>query len=154
LKFSISGKDTISRSERKEYQMMQAVVPQRARLLFRLDKNCLPDFGRNTVYIIDDPGQLSPPPGMPVIRGPEPLAAYLIAHDIQYVVYSYADEAAVRHRQLDVRLDPTARTNAWIRSGTRLAFDFQDNLSLLGHSREKLYDDGAIFVIDLATKVG
>jgi len=31
-------------------------------------------------------------------------------------------------------------------------FDFQDNLDTLGRTRRRIYDDGDIFVLDLATR--
>jgi len=152
IKSSIRAESIVTSSELTHCALMQATVPPGEKLLVRLDKNFLPDFRRNRVYIVDDPGEVSPPPGMPVFRGPESLATYLVGHGIRYLAYSYGDEAGFSRRDLGTRLDPKGRTNAWIREGTQLAFDFQDNLASLGKSRKKLYDDGAMFAIDLATK--
>jgi hypothetical protein len=150
LWFSVTGQDIISRSEAAEFQQMQSTVPKGQRLMVRLSKNFLPDFKRNPIYIVDNPGLVSLPPGMPAFRGPERLATYLLGKQIRYLAYSYVDGGGLTNRQISNIFDPKSGTNAWILSNTKLAVDFQDNLLRLALSRKKLFDDGRIFVLDLA----
>lgn len=87
---------------------------------------------------------------MPYKKGGEPLAVYLLAHSIRYVAYSYADHALNTKEDVAVRLVPNF--NSWIRSEAENALDFQDNLDELGKTRNRIFDDGKIFVLDLAVK--
>jgi hypothetical protein len=151
LKFSLSGQDIVSASEISAYRDMQLTIPPGQKVLVRLDKNFLLDFRRNTIYVNDLPGGASLPPGIPIFKGPEALAAYLVQHDIRYLAYSYGDEASFSRALFSDRLAPNV--NVWLRRGAQIAFDFQDNVVLLGKSRKKLYDDGSMFVLDLATPV-
>jgi hypothetical protein len=149
LKFAMTGRDIVSKSEVSAYRDMQASVPPGQTLLVRLDKNFLLDFRRNPIYIDDIPGGSSLPPGIPSFQGPEPIAKYLLAHGIRYLAYSYRDEANLSRAVYSDRLDPSV--NVWLRRGAQIAFDFQDNLVQLGRTRKKLFDNGQIFVLDLAS---
>jgi hypothetical protein len=131
------------------YRDMQLSVPPGQKMMVRLDKNFLLDFRRNTIYINDLPGGASLPPGIPAFKGPDALADYLLQHGIRYLAYSYGDDAAFSRREYADRLKP--HVNIWLRRGAEIGFDFQDNCVLLGKSRKKLYDDGNMFVLDLAT---
>src|ERR1700733_1294667 len=127
---SITMEGIVSKAEVSAYHLMQTSVPPGQRILARLDKNFLLDFRRNPVYIMDTPGGASPPPGMPVFKGPEPLADYLVGNGIRYVAYSYGDDAAYGHALFGDRLAPGV--NAWIRSRAQNTFDFQSNIEMLG----------------------
>jgi hypothetical protein len=149
LKFALSGRDIVSPSEVTAYRDMQLTVPPGQKVMVRLDENFLLDFRRNTIYINDLPGGASLPPGLPIFKGPEALADYLLQHNIRYLAYSYGDEASFSRALFSDRLEP--RVNVWLRRGAQIAFDFQDNIVLLGKSRKKLYDNGSMFMLDLAT---
>jgi hypothetical protein len=146
---SVEGTSLSTPAEIEAYRQMQLSVPAGAKLLVRLDKNFLLDFRRNPVYIDDLPGGASLPPGIPMFAGSEPVATYFLRCGIRYVAYSYGDEASFSRATFKDRLAP--RVNVWLRKGAEIAWDFQDNLVALGHSRRKLYDDGYTFVLDLAT---
>jgi hypothetical protein len=138
-----------SPAEVAEYRDMQSAVPPGQKMMVRLDKNFLLDFRRNVIYINDLPGGASLPPGIPAFKGPDALADYLLQHGIRYLAYSYGDEAAFSWREYSDRLKPNV--NIWLRRGAQIAYDFQDNCVLLGKTRKRLYDDGQMFVLDLAT---
>jgi hypothetical protein len=138
-----------SPAEIAAYRDMQSTVPPGQKMMVRLDKNFLLDFKRNTIYINDLPGGASLPPGIPAFKGPDALANYLLQHGIRYLAYSYGDEASFSRHDYADRLKPYV--NIWLRRGAQIAYDFQDNCVLLGKSRKKLYDDGHMFVLDLAT---
>jgi hypothetical protein len=130
---------------------MQLSIPPGQKVLVRLDKNFLLDFRRNPIFIDDLPGGASLPPGIPAFKGSEALAEYLVQHGIHYVAYSYADDANFSRALFSDRLNP--KVNIWLRKGAQLTFDFQDNVVQLARSRRKLFDDGKMFVLDLATRV-
>jgi len=151
LKFAISGRDINNSSEIASYRAMQLSVPAGQKMLVFLDKHYLLDFRRNPIYINDTPGGASLPPGMPAFKGPEPLADYLLAVGVRYLAYSYADNANFTRAEFGSRLDPEVNVN--LRVGAKMAFDFEDNISLLGETRRRIFDNGKIFVLDLATKI-
>jgi hypothetical protein len=138
-----------SPAEIAAYRDLQLAVPPGQKIMVRLDKNFLLDFRRNIIYINDLPGGASLPPGIPIFKGPDALADYLVQHGIRYLAYSYGDEAAFSRHEFHERLGPNV--NIWLRRGAQIAFDFQDNCVLLGKSRKKLFDDGHNFVLDLET---
>ena len=128
---------------------MQRAIPPGATILERLDYPFLLDFSRNNVLIADWPGETSPPPGMPVFKGPEDLAAYLLRASIRYVAYGYADEAEFPASEADRLLG----RGEWLETETRMALDFQRNLDKLMQTRRLVYKDSQRVVIDLAEPV-
>lgn len=139
----------VSGSEIDAYEKLQQSVPRGETFLARLDKPFLLDFRRNTVFLMDQPGEASPPPGMPLFHGPEPLASYL-TKSIRYVAYSYGDEAGFT-RYFSYRLSPY--NNLWDRTHAQHTFDVQDNLAELGKTRRRIFDDGKNFVLDLQAEL-
>jgi hypothetical protein len=127
-------------------------VPEGAVLLARLRYPFVLDFTRHTILVVNYPGGSSPPPGMPFFQGGEPLARYLCGQDVRYVAYSYRTEANFGKEAFEHRLDP--EEFAWTRTQASHALDFQENLMKLGRSRRRIYDDGDIFVLDLAVSPG
>jgi hypothetical protein len=146
---AFTDRNIVSPAEVAAYRDMQLAVPPGQKIMVRLDKNFLLDFRRNIIYVNDLPGGASLPPGIPIFKGPDALAGYLIQHGIRYLAYSYGDEAAFSRHDYSDRMKPNV--NIWLRRGAEIAYDFQDNCVLLGKSRKKLYDDGHMFVLDLAT---
>jgi hypothetical protein len=151
LESSLSGLDLDTPAEVSAYRDLQLAVPPGQKILVRMDKNFLFDFRRNPIYVNDLPGGASLPPGIPIFKGPETLADYLVQHGIRYLAYSYGDEASFSRELFGRRLEP--QVNIWIRRGAEIAFDFQDNVLALGKSRKRLYDNGSMFVLDLETRV-
>lgn len=142
------GAHAVATGEREQARDMQRAIPQSAVVLARVTKPFLFDFSQQRIYIIDYPGGASPPPGMPSFQGEEKLAEYLRAQGVNYIAYFYRDEAGFTREQFGDRLDENQ--HAWIRSQAAFTFDFQENLARLGRSRRRIYDDGSIWVIDLA----
>jgi hypothetical protein len=148
IRVGLSNMPLVSNKEKKQYTQMQEAIPQSEKILTRLEKPFLLNFGRNQVFIVDLPGEAGPPPGLPIFKGGEALAAYLTSHSIRYVAYAYANEAGYPKKLVQERLKEKW-VNEWVRSTSKLTFDFQDSLKELGQSRQRVYDDGEIFVIDL-----
>jgi hypothetical protein len=149
LIFSLRGRDIDTPEEVAAYRELQLAVPPGEKILARMDKNFLFDFRRNPIYVNDLPGGASLAPGIPIFKGPDALAAYLLHRGIRYLAYSYGDEATFSRAIFGDRLQP--EVNIWIRRGAEIAFDFQDNALALGKSRKKLFDNGSMFVLDLET---
>lgn len=139
----------VSAQEEKQYKDLQLSVPEGETILSRLDRNFEFDFKRNPVFIADSPG-ISSPGIMPYKQGPEALAKYLGSQKIRLVAYSYANEANFTEANASGMTKP--HVNPLLKAETLASFDFQDNLSALGKSRKRIYDDGKNFVIDLTAK--
>jgi hypothetical protein len=131
---------------RNGIRMLEA-VPEGAVLLARLRYPFVLDFTRHTILVANYPGGSSPPPGMPFFLGGEPLARYLCRQSVRYVAYSYRKEANFSREAFEHRLDPGQFT--WTRAQALHALDFQDNLTELGRTRRRIFDDGDVFVLDL-----
>jgi hypothetical protein len=67
------------------YRSLQEAVPPSAKVLVHLPKPFLFDFRRQRFFVIDTPGAVSPPPGMPLRADGEAVARYLRAQGIRYV---------------------------------------------------------------------
>ncbi len=151
IQFARYHMSLVSEKELLGYQQMQNAIPEKEKVLVRLNKNFALDFNRNVLYVADYPGGSSLPPGMPFRKGEEALASYLIANSIYYVAYSYKDQAMFTREQFGNRLDMTM--NSWIRTEADHTFLFQDDVEKLGKTRKRIYDDGTEFVIDVRVKV-
>ncbi len=143
----LNGVNLFSAQEANQYTQMLEAIPPKAPILTRLSKPFLLDFKRNQIFLADYPGQFSPPPGMPFFEGSEALATYLKSQSIRYVAYAYAEEANFPFNLLKGRVN--TKKDSWRKAQARLTFDFQDNLKQLGNTRQRIYDDGKNFVIDL-----
>lgn len=151
IQFARQHTSLVSEKELLEFKEMQSTIPEKEKVLVRLNKNFVLNFNRNEVYIVDYPGASSLPPGMPFHKGENALAEYLISHSIYYVAYSYKDQAMFTRGQFGNRLDMTM--NSWIRTEAEHTFLFQDDLEKLGKTRKRIYDNGTNFVLDLRIKI-
>ena len=150
LKGAKQAKSILTEDDQSRAVQLQEVVPESEILMARLQKPFVLDFERQPIYVIDFPGESSPPPGLPFAQGPESVAEYLVGHSVRYIAYSYQAEAGYSKERFKVRL--SSSTHAWIRFEAERTFDFQDNLNRLIQTRKRLYDDGEICVIDLLEK--
>jgi hypothetical protein len=146
IKPGINGVSMISQQQIAQYIKMQESIPEGETLLTRLKKPFLLNFKRNTIFIADWPGGASPPPGMPLFKGSEPLADYLTSQSLKYVAYSYGTEAGYPQKAL---LKPGKNTNYWLNNQAKNTLDFEASLKELGKTRKRVYDDGDIFILDL-----
>ena len=128
-----------------ETQAAQNSIPSGARILVRTSKPYQFDFRRNPIYVVDWYGP-SPPPGIPYTGNAEDLAQYLRAQRVQYVIYSYGDEAGFPYEEFKTRLQlPTHAVGITAKH----IFAFQTRLDEMGHIYKRIYDDGNLFVLDL-----
>ncbi|MBA7465090.1 hypothetical protein ES707_00252 [subsurface metagenome] len=132
------------------YRKAQYAVPAREIILTRLRSPFLLDFKRNRIFFVDML-ILGPSPGMPVFRGGDAVANYLISQGIRYIMYSYGDEGVRERGAFLHHLKHTPDT--WVKQQALFTLRFHDDLDEMGVTRKRIYDNGQIFVIDLYAKV-
>jgi hypothetical protein len=128
------------------YAELSKFIPHDGGVLLRVSYPFLL-AARSNVFIADYPGSASPPPGMPIGKGPNALRNYLLSCGIRYVAWDYQKEANFAQNTYHDRLQPN--THPWISSEARLTFDFQENLELLRVSSKIIFDKNGIAIIDL-----
>ncbi|NJK68607.1 MAG: hypothetical protein HC789_19105 [Microcoleus sp. CSU_2_2] len=146
IQFGLTNPSLVSAKQKSQYAAMQQSIPQGETVLTRLDAPFILDFKRNQIFIADWPGGASLPPGMPVFKGHEALANYLVSKSIRYIAYS---SWSLNH-PADVDTSGPG-LSSWFRLQAQLSHDFRDNVQQLAKTRKKLYQDGENFVLDLAT---
>ena len=142
-----TGRRNSSAETRREYRDIVAAFPADGRVLTTVQGAYLMSPLDERILLCDFPGCAGPPPGWPVHENGEALARYLLGHSVRYLAYSYKGNT-----QLDYCLN-TDLTKMSVRSqvqyGTYLLADKQ--YRELWQTRKVLYDDGKVFIIDLAT---
>jgi hypothetical protein len=133
--------------DKVKIQGLQSRVPEGEPILSRLGRNYLFDFRRNPILIADYPGAASPPPGMPVFKGPALLREYLLNQGVRFVAFRHSD--LFLFETYADRLDLPAWS--WTRMEALNTFDFQDNLRTLSSLYCVPYNDNHQMLIDLAT---
>ena len=144
---ALRGEQLIAESATAKYRNLQNALPQKAVLLEHMDYPFLFDFRRNRILIDDQPGSASLAPGQPFFAGAEALARYLVLNGIQYVAYDYATEAGVSQESFAALANNDRAPSA--QAVVRLTFDFHRNLMELGRTRQRIFDDGTAFAVDL-----
>jgi hypothetical protein len=132
-----------------EYAAAQRAIPTDAAVLATVNNSFLLDYRAPNIFIADYPGASSLPPGWPSQGDGEALAKYLLANNLRYLVYSYADFAGFDQAAPHVISDPT-RTQ-WIHSEAKITLRSHQQYVELAQTRRRLYDDGQMYVLDLAT---
>jgi hypothetical protein len=134
-----------------QYAAVQRSLPTDAGVLASVANSFLLDYRANAISIADYPGAASLPPGWPSRGDGDTLAKYLVAHNLRYLVCSYADFAALDREAVKVLHDPS-RTQ-WIKSEQAIILRSHQQYAELANTRRHLYDDGQIYVLDLAKPV-
>ncbi|MEG5042297.1 MULTISPECIES: hypothetical protein [unclassified Microcoleus] len=147
IKFGLTNPSLVSAKQKLQYAALQQSIPQGETVLTRLDAPFILDFKRNQIFLADWPGGASLPPGMPVFKGPEALANYLVSKSIGYIAYS---SWSLNH-PADVDTSEPG-LSSWFRLQSQLSHDFRDNVQQLAKTRKKLYEDGENFVLDLGVQ--
>ncbi len=150
IKAGLQRSPLIAPEMARRYAAMQLAVPAHEPLLARLAFPFLLDFSRNPVYVVDWPAFAGPSP-MPVEAGTgQRLRESLRAHGIRYLAYSYADQAGFGRLEFEhLRRAAAAPSDAVMALYSQR---FQERLGELGETSPRVYDDGEIFVLDLAAQ--
>ena len=149
LKSALLDTPIVPRAVENEYAAMQRSIPTDQATLATVGNSFLLDFRAHAISIADYPGAASLPPGWPSRQDGEALARYLLANNLRYLVYNYADFAGFDHEAPHVMAD-TSRTQ-WIHSEAAIALRSHQQYAELARTRLRLYDDGNMYVLDLAT---
>jgi hypothetical protein len=149
LKSALLDTPIVPPSVQAEYAAMQQAIPTDAPTLASVDNPFLLDFSAHPISIADYPGAASLPPGWPSREDGEALARYLLANHLRYLIYDYGYFAASDREAPHVIAD-TSRTQ-WIHSEARIALRSHQQYAELAQTRLHLYDDGNIYILDLAT---
>jgi len=147
IQFGLTNPSLVTAKQKSQYTALQQSIPQGETVLTRLDAPFLLDFKRNQIFIADWPGGASLPPGMPVFKGPEALANYLVSKSIRYIAYS---SWSLNHPGNVDTSGPGL--SSWFRLQSQLSHDFRDNVQQLAKTRKKLYEEGENFVLDLGVQ--
>ena len=131
-----------SGEDQERYSKAQGVVPSGATILAQTDFNLLFNFRRNPIFIVDWV-IFGPKPGMPIYKGAEAVAEYLLSKGVRYVVY---------RRNLPLLQDRYPH-DEWLRQQAELSFVLLRSLRKLRKTRKILYDDQNLVVLDLGERV-
>jgi hypothetical protein len=130
-------------------RQMQEAVPPGARLMVMIERPYLLNFARNRIWLLDQPGAVSPSPGIPLQAGGEKVADYLVGQGIRYLAFSRPDKAnQPLYSRPHWKGQLSGSTRIWrIVAPLYLStFDAVDQIAL--HHR-RLFDDGHLVVVDL-----
>lgn len=138
--------------EQSRINLLQNSLPLGSTVLLRLDTPFLIDFGRGKFHVMDWPGNVGPKPGVPYDQSAKDLAQYLRDQGIQYIAYSYSNEAlfSVKDPELASRQN---HPNPWIRTQAVRTFAVQKQLHELGKQYPRIFDNGQDFIIDISEPV-
>jgi hypothetical protein len=128
---------------------VQQAIPADAPALASVANPFLFDFRTRAISIADYPGAASLPPGWPSHQDGEALARYLLANHLRYLVYDYRYFADFDLEAPHVIAD--ASRTQWIHSEARITLRSHQQYAELANTRRRLYDDGKIYILDLAT---
>jgi hypothetical protein len=137
-------------STRLEYAVMEHAIPTDASAIVTVDDTFLLDYRTHHLNIADFPGAASLPPGWPGRSDGEALASYLLSQNIRYLAHSYSRDDADQSHLIAVMHDQSI--TQWIRSEDEMMLDSHRQYADLARTRRHLYDDGSIYVLDLATQ--
>ena len=149
LKFALTDTPIVPPDVQAQYAAVQQAIPTDAPALASVDNPFLFDFRARSISIADYPGAASLPPGWPSHQGGEALARYLLANHLRYLVYDYSYFADFDREAPHVIAD--ASRTQWIHSEARITLRSHQQYAELAKTRRRLYDDGKIYVLDLAT---
>jgi hypothetical protein len=149
LKFALTGTPIVPPSVEAEYATLQLAIPTDAPTLATVNNPFLFDYRAHSISIADYPGAASLPPGWPSRQDGEALARYLLANHLRYLVYDYGYFAGFDREAPHVIAD--ASRTQWIHSEAKIALRSHQQYAELARTRRRLYDDGNIYVLDLAT---
>jgi hypothetical protein len=149
LKSALLDTPIVPPSVETEYAAVQQAIPTDAATLASVDNPFLFDFRARSIHIADYPGAASLPPGWPSRQDGEALARYLLANHFRYLVYDYAYFADFDQEAPHVIAD--ASRTQWIHSEAQITLRSHQQYAELARTRRHLYDDGNIYILDLAT---
>jgi hypothetical protein len=148
-----AGPSPLEISPEGERRMQQA-VPAGQPLLVMIERPYLLDFSRNRIELFDQPGAVSPRPGVPLKAGGEKVGDYLVGQGIRYLAFSWPDKAnQPLYSRPHWKSQLSSPTRMW-RDVAPVYLAAVDAVDELARSRRRLYDDGHFVVVDLTGAPG
>jgi hypothetical protein len=150
IKVSLTDRPMDSLETRQEYAGISAALPKEGLILTTLQNPYLLNHLDERILLADWPGCAGLPPGWPIKKNGEALAEYLTSQSIRYLAYSYVGNAQLEFclNPGGIYAHPSVRTQ--IQFGSYLLANKQ--YLELKQSRRIIYDDGKVFILDLATR--
>lgn len=145
--------DLVPRSDVQRYAAAQTALPAGAKILDRTLRPFLWDFARNEILIADYPGAASPPPGMPIGRGPRALLDYLRLQGIDFAAYDRRSRAGL-HEDIFRPFETDPGTGIWQRSQYRYARLVQRDLEGFDGLCPVAFADAEMVIFSLADSQG
>jgi hypothetical protein len=152
LGFSLHDTPIVPPEVKAEYAAMQRAIPTDSSVLATVDDSFLLDFRSHDINVADFPGAAGLPPGWPSRQGGESVARYLLANHIRYLIYDHAGFAGDEAIAPQYLADPT-RT-VWFHTEIAITLHSYHQFEDLARTRRHLYDDGKMYVLDLAAPAG
>ena len=129
---------------------LQEQVPEGEPIVTMTQEAFRLNFARNRIVLIDMPGMVSPPPGLPLFEDSDAVASYFLSHSIRYALVGPWQQGLYDKGQWarisgDKNMDPSAAHAPFFLQ----AMDIFDALS---RERKVIASEAGIRVIDLATE--
>jgi hypothetical protein len=144
---------------RARYDAMQSTLAPGATVLAMLKEPFLLDFRRNTIFIVDLPGLVSPAPGLHTMHSAKDAARYLRGIGIRYFAYGIEEQTTELYRRATWRERAREQSDLLHVMGTDLPLmgkrimPVLDVLYDMGQSFSPVFDDGTLRVIDLEAPI-
>lgn len=151
LRATLTPFSIVPLSTRLQYAAMEHAIPTDSGVIATVDDPFLLNYRTHHIDIADFPGAASLPPGWPGRSNGEALADYLLSHHIRYLAHSYSEDEATDSYLSTVINNKTI--TQWIRSEGEITLSSHRQYRYLANTRKHLYDDGSIYVLDLAVPV-
>ena len=137
-------------AEVAEYRALEEAIPPHATVLENVAFAYLLDNRREHYLEASLPAMASPPPapGWPIFSDGEALGQWLVSHGVDYLVYSYGDEAMQNDKMLPARIKDRKESEI-VRSTNIAVLRAHEQYWELAKSRKRVFDDGKIFALDL-----
>ncbi len=148
--YGLEDRDFTPVETRAEYAKIAAALPKDGPILATLQDPYLLDFSGERIFLADYPGCAGLPPGWPIHGDGDAVADYLLSHSIRYLAYTYAGNAQLDSCHYFEGHLPQMSVRSQVQYGTYLVADAQ--YRQLRATRRVLYDDGQVFMIDLASR--
>jgi len=133
---------------RAAMRTMQDATPPGQLILARLDAPFLMDFRRNPIWVMDHPGLMGPQPGVPLSNKVAPWTRYLHASGVEYVAYSYANQAG-ESAESNAQFLHVNGPSHWQTHIANQTAAVQAMLLKLRATQPLIYDDGTRYVAAL-----
>jgi len=134
------------------YSAMERAIPAGPDgTIATVDFPFLLDFKSHNIALADIPAAASLPPGWPSRSDGNALAAYLLSQHLRYLALTFTASTLpnAEHDESTKIADPN--TTQWLKSEAQIRLASYRQYEQLIHTRRHLYDDGTLYVLDLAT---